>query len=645
MGFLAGAGSSEVVVSGLSGLQPGPSRPRAARLLLGVLVPARVVAATALVLFLVIVLLSVRFHEPWADEAQSWLLARDSTLTALWTDVPHYEGTPPLWHTLLHLLIGLGLPYGGLNVVSALLGFAAAALLLRFSPWPLWVRVAAPFTFFLCYQYPVVARNYSLLPVLLFSAAALYRNPAKHLWLFTLTLCLTAAVSVHGFVLSLAIALSYGLAEAKGWKSLHRTERKKRAAAAVVYGLSLAALAAIAWPATDVTFSAWPAFTWNGALEVLAATAADAFAGHWVVSVFVVALSLPYLKKGGALAAFALSTALLLFVAVVIYSHAWHRGLVFLAWLFAMWTAGYRARMTRAALVSLAVVTGIQASWTLRSVAYDWRQPYSGSRQAAEYLHTAGIDREELHAVGFSSTSLQPYFPQNRFANWSGRRNGAFWDWSPRNRVNEPIEVLASRRPYLVVGYKSAEEQKHWARYARVGGYARVRHFEGNLFWRSAVLEPEAFDVYRLSVSGGRPPVMSTLNMADPAAADQLISGFHPIEAGAWRWTAKRFSAILGRPPGAEQTGAVLEVRLFLPAAQVARLGAMTLSTVVNGRSLEPRTFTREGQYVCSYLVPATAFASGIIPVEFRFNRAVAPTAHDHRELAAIVTSIELRAR
>ena len=52
-------------------------------------------------------------HEPWADEAQSWLLARDAGLIQLWTKLLHYEGTPGLWQTLLHVLIRIGLSLFG----------------------------------------------------------------------------------------------------------------------------------------------------------------------------------------------------------------------------------------------------------------------------------------------------------------------------------------------------------------------------------------------------------------------------------------------------------------------------------------------------------------------------------------------------
>src|SRR5580700_1374589 len=87
-------------------------------------------AAAAYVLVMAFI---VPRHEPWADEAQSWLLARDASSAQLWGHLLHYEGTPGLWQTLLHALIRVGLPYGGYNFVSAGLGFAAVVLLVRYA--------------------------------------------------------------------------------------------------------------------------------------------------------------------------------------------------------------------------------------------------------------------------------------------------------------------------------------------------------------------------------------------------------------------------------------------------------------------------------------------------------------------------------
>src|SRR5271170_2704698 len=83
--------------------------------------------------YALLVALTIHFHEPWADEAQSWLLARDASLADLWGRLLHYEGTPGLWQTLLHALIRLGLPYSAYGYVSAGLGLAAAYVLLRYA--------------------------------------------------------------------------------------------------------------------------------------------------------------------------------------------------------------------------------------------------------------------------------------------------------------------------------------------------------------------------------------------------------------------------------------------------------------------------------------------------------------------------------
>ncbi len=95
----------------------------------------------ALSAYALLVALTILRHEPWADEAQSWLLGRDASLPQLWGHLLHYEGTPGLWQTLVHALIRLGLPYSAYNFVSASLGLAAVYLLLRYAPLPLFIRI------------------------------------------------------------------------------------------------------------------------------------------------------------------------------------------------------------------------------------------------------------------------------------------------------------------------------------------------------------------------------------------------------------------------------------------------------------------------------------------------------------------------
>src|SRR5271163_4633845 len=100
-------------------------------------------------------------HEPWFDEAQAWLLARDASVPDLFIHYLRAEGTPGLWHLLLMVPAKLGLPYRTMHLLAALFTTAAVAMILWLGPFPLAIRAVIPFTYFLAYQYSVVARSYT----------------------------------------------------------------------------------------------------------------------------------------------------------------------------------------------------------------------------------------------------------------------------------------------------------------------------------------------------------------------------------------------------------------------------------------------------------------------------------------------------
>ena len=449
----------------------------------------------AALLYGVLVCAAAVHHEPWADEAQSWLLARDSSIFALWTRLLHYEGSTGLWQTLLHGLISAGLPYRAINVLSGMLGLGAVCVVLWRAPLPLAIRAALPFTFFLCYQYSVIARSYVLLPLLLFSCAAIYTKAQERPWLFTALLCLMAAVSVHGVALAVAVGLS----------ALVRYPAPKRFVLhAGCFAAVVLLLAASAIPAHDGTFIAGLNLSFDHFIGIAAKAFATAFTGESISSVALVALSLPLLWRGGGWLFFVLSAILLCGIASVVYSQVWHHGALFLAWLFAIWISVNIAgrRSCQLALAALAVVVTIQAYWTACSIEYDWRHAYSGSRQAAQGIRELNLEGRRLYAIGFACTAIQPYFPHNIFANVNDGRQEAYWDWSLRNHVNQDSEHLAESRPdYVIVGYKNEFERGIWTHLVRKSGYQAIRHFEGHTFWQTSVLEPESYDLYQRSAA------------------------------------------------------------------------------------------------------------------------------------------------
>jgi hypothetical protein len=135
------------------------------------------------------------------------------------------------------------------------------------------------------------------------------------------------------------------------------------------------------------------------------------------------------------------------------------------------------------------------------------------------------------------------------------------------------------------------------------------------------------------------------VNMADPSTAPQLVSGFHALENGAWRWTMRKFSLMLKPPPGADQNGATLRFRMFISDDQINRLGPITLSADVNGHPLDPQTFTKPGDTIYSRTVPADALKGASVKVSFSLDKVREGDNVDGRQLGVVALLIGLQPR
>jgi hypothetical protein len=114
-----------------------------------------------------------------------------------------------------------------------------------------------------------------------------------------------------------------------------------------------------------------------------------------------------------------------------------------------------------------------------------------------------------------------------------------------------------------------------------------------------------------------------------PPPVTQLVDGWHVLENGAWRWTARRFGLTVA--PGAQRLSLKVTVppNLELPLTLTARAGGATIAT---------HTLTRPGDFECVQMVPPGAE----VLVEFELDRALSPDATDGRERAIVVRGIEL---
>jgi hypothetical protein len=136
--------------------------------------------------------------------------------------------------------------------------------------------------------------------------------------------------------------------------------------------------------------------------------------------------------------------------------------------------------------------------------------------------------------------------------------------------------------------------------------------------------------------------LLSAVQTSDPAASAQLIRGFYPPEASAWRWTMQNFSVALKPPPGSAQKGAKLNFKFNFPEPIFKKVGTLTLNTTINGLKLPPEMYSMPGNYTYSRDVPASALSGDAAAIDFACDKVFPPTGDDRRELALVAVSISL---
>jgi hypothetical protein len=204
-------------------------------------------------LWTVVVGIVLRHHEPWVDESQSWLLARDLGFKTLWFHELRYEGTPGLWHTILWIAQHwFHAPYSAMGVIGMVSAAAGVAFILWKCPFPRSLRYLLVFSYFLSYQYAVVARSYNLLPLLLFAAAYFYGD-RTHPVRMTLALILLANVAMHGILLAACLGVCYLIAATKGWTQMNKAIRNRYSYCIVAMPMVFGFLFIILKPTPDVT--------------------------------------------------------------------------------------------------------------------------------------------------------------------------------------------------------------------------------------------------------------------------------------------------------------------------------------------------------------------------------------------------------
>ncbi len=499
-----------------------PSPPHAG-LLHRYVLPLLVTAA-----FLAITAPLVLHHAMWRDEADPFVLARDSPSLLSLLAGTRYEGHPPLWYVLLWTLTRVTVVPLAAQWLNLALAALTVFLFTRFAPFPLIARILLPFGYYVLFEYAVIARNYQVMILLavLFCIAWRYR-PRNFVLLGTL-IALLCATHVFGVIMATgfgaALLVEYlGTSEARAYIRGHL--------AAFFAGVLIAAggaalcTALVIQPSDSGWLPDWrldliPAHVgrtvtalgdayfplpvdgvhfWNA--QVLPDWAAGILGVlALVVSILAVAAS------PQALAFLAMTDGGLLLFLHTKYYGAWrHHGILFIAFLIAVWIRRDRVPVPMIRLprwlsswrfagvtVTLAVVVQIYGS--VIACWFAIQHPFSESERAAAFL-SARL-RSETVVVARSDVgmaSLAAYLPGRKFFYPRGSRWGTFTDWRATFSRKDPMtwaKIFAAEKgePVILLWDEPIPQ---------VGGQLRyLGGFEGG------IVADERFYIYEVAPSG-----------------------------------------------------------------------------------------------------------------------------------------------
>jgi len=503
---------------------------------------------TTISLYAILLAVVSYFHEPWFDEAQAWLIARDSSLFDMIWNVLRYEGHTPLWYLVLYVPTHLNLPFElSIKAINIIFATLAATVFIRYSPFPLMVRLLTPFTYFLFYQYGVISRSYSLLILILWITAAVFPKRNEKPFLFSLLLALMGGVTVHGTLIAFGIAIAWLIEILMDYRkegalysqTLKRTVSDRRFHSLIFLGFINIVYVAILWPMPDrhtpqhfyqtafsesihklltapigaLFYTEDPASFSNS--YATASSVYLSIAGLFLITIFIIwalnsgkkyYLLLPYL-------------ALTLFMACIYFS-VHHTGLYALLILFLLWISmsggpifkpsGTARRLYRTLsnngkhdklykklfAICLIFFLSIQIYWSISASFHDIERPYAQYRELAAFIHDKKIAGSKIFDYYFVDSDINSYHTKN-CAVLAYFSNNIFYNHNLDNpslshaihrKINEDYlleRLKSSGKPEFILWNKNS--LPFYGEIFDLSNYRMVKSFMGYYFWKDSM--------------------------------------------------------------------------------------------------------------------------------------------------------------
>lgn len=514
-----------------------------------------------LIVFLILGLLLLVRHEPWRDEAQAWLVARDAPSVGSIINLMGYEGTPSLWYLLLVPFARLDFPYATMSILHFAIAFSAVTIFLWFAPLPRALRTIAVFGYFLFFEYAVLARTYALSVLLLFVLATIDRKRFTRPIIYATLLLLLANTNVHSLVLSGVLG---GMFLVEGFR--FRRFRSVRVGLISTLIVTVGLLVSIAQilPPADLSFdrSAWDVQLSVDHLRILPQAVVEGFVAvplfqfqsgvggvenaipDWLKN-FLTLSGIPLfmfllfvLRRGRAMETFLFGSLGLFAIFFFRYAGSLrHHGLLLILFLYSLWIASSSTTGEQAPTEGVDSTTSLVHSptgagprrWVWSTIcilllpsvlsaavifSLDWRYDFSASRSAAKYLVKNGFLEDKTFVLSYPSaaaSAILPYLPRSR-AHFYYLEYNAMGSYMTLNAQYFSAGNLSNDQ--VLERIDAATQNRQWTRivfitnhrFADVGAFSNrfqlLRAFEQSIVGTDALFIYEQFASPQTSSSG-----------------------------------------------------------------------------------------------------------------------------------------------
>lgn len=175
-------------------------------------ISSRTAASLAIAfVYFILILIMAAHHEPFCDELNVFMAIRNFDFSQM-LDYIIKNGNPIPFYALVYPIVKFGFSFKAVQIACVLLSVPAVFLMNRFSPFPFFLNIIITLSAPMMYFFPVIARTYSFLPIVVIAGAAAisFFGSSEHEYKDKLAYCI--AYSILILAISWNHAILFGFA-------------------------------------------------------------------------------------------------------------------------------------------------------------------------------------------------------------------------------------------------------------------------------------------------------------------------------------------------------------------------------------------------------------------------------------------------